>query len=178
MVPDNLKKTVIEKVNDLEGRVDAVLLGYGVCNSLKDITKQFRVPTVQPVGDDCIAILLTPEEYDRERKKCAGTFYNTPYFSLQGREWHEEWLRREMPNYKELGLTVDWYLEMLYNGYSRILFIDDGCGGDMGEYMDLSRQFAAELKLRHECRGGTLSVLAEALARTKELARDRADSTS
>lgn len=170
MVPENLKRTVIEKVNGLEGKVDAALLGYGICNSLRDITEQLRVPTVQLVGDDCIGVLLTPEGYDNERKKCAGTFYNTPYFSTQGRDWHEEWLRTDMPDYKENGITVDWFIETLYNGYTRMLFIDDTVG-DMDEFIDLSKKFAAELDLSHECTVGTLSLLKDGLGRTKELAR-------
>jgi hypothetical protein len=168
--PEDLKKAVIEKVNSLYGKVDAVLLGYGICNSLKDVTKQMRVPTVQLVGDDCIGVLITPEEYDRERKKCAGTMYHTPYFAKMGREWFERKLRKDIPNYEDLGIDVDWLLQKMFDGYSRVLFIDDGLG-NMEESVKLSRQFAAELKLKHECREGTLSLLADGLARTKELAR-------
>ncbi len=175
--PENLKKTVIDKVNGLEGKVDAVLLGYGICNSLKDITEQLRVPTVQLVGDDCIGVLLTQEEYDRERKKCAGTMYHTAYFAEMGREWFEKKLRKDIPNYEELDITVDWFLERMFDGYSRVLFIDDGLG-NLERSIELSRQFAAELKLRHECRGGTLSLLKEGLARTKEFAEIRSRGAS
>ena len=57
----------------------------------------------------------------------------------------------------------------MFDGYSRVLFIDDGLG-DIEKYMELSRQFAAELNLRHECRLGTPEILEECLAMTKELA--------
>jgi hypothetical protein len=167
--PEELKKKVVEKVNSLEGKVDAVLLGYGICNSLKGITNQMKVPTVQLVGDDCIGVLITPEGYDRERKKCAGTVYHTPYFAKMNREWTEKKLRSEMPNFEELGIDVDWYLARLFDGYSRVLFIDDGLG-EKEKFLELSRTFAAELKLKHECTEGTLSLLEEGLARTKELA--------
>ena len=167
--PEELKKKVVEKVNSLEGKVDAVLLGYGICKSLKDITRQMKVPTVQLVGDDCIGVQITPEGYDRERKKCAGTVYHTPYFAKMNREWTEKKLRSEMPNFEELGIDVDWYLARLFEGYSRVLFIDDGLG-EKEKFLELSRTFASELKLKHECTEGTLSLLAEGLARTKELA--------
>jgi hypothetical protein len=167
--PEDLKKAVIEKVNSLEGKVDAVLLGYGICNSLKGITNQMKVPTIQLVGDDCIGVLITPEVYDRERKKCAGTMYHTPYFSQMGREWYEKKMRKDMPNFEELGISIDWFLEKMFDGYSRVLFIDDGLG-EKEKFLELSRTFAAELKLRHECTEGTLSLLEEGLARTKELA--------
>ena len=168
--PENLKKAVIDKVNGLEGKVDAVLLGYGICNSLKDVTKVMRVPTVQLVGDDCIGVMLTQEEYDRERKKCAGTMYHTPYFAEMNKEWFEKKLRMELPNFEELGISVDWFLEKMFEGYSRVLFIDDGLGG-IEKSMELSRRFAADLKLKHECRNGTLAMLKDGLARTRELAR-------
>jgi hypothetical protein len=171
--PEELKKAVVEKVNSLEGTVDAVLLGYGICNSLKDITRQMRVPTVQLVGDDCIGVLITPEEYDRERSICAGTMYHTPYFSKMNREWFERKLREQMPNYEELGVDLDWYLKTMFNGYQRVLFIDDGLGS-MEEFEAMSRRFADELHLRYERRCGTLELLQDGLARTKELARARA----
>jgi hypothetical protein len=167
--PDELKKAVIDKVNSLEGKVDAVLLGYGICNSLKDITSQVKVPTIQLRGDDCIGVLITPEEYAAERKKCAGTMYHTPYFALMNREWFEKKMREHMPNYEELGLSLDWYMQKMFDGYSRVLFIDDGLG-EIEKYVELSKQFAAELNLRHECRLGTAEILKQSLAMTKELA--------
>lgn len=167
--PEELKKKVIEKVNALEGKVDAVLLGYGICNSLRDVTKELRVPTVRLEGDDCIGVLITPEEYERERKHCAGTLYHTPYFAKMGREWFERDMRKKMPNYEELGIDLDWFLEKLFEGYSRVLFIDDGLGGTEG-YKQMSRQFAQELRLRHESRDGTFIMLVDGLAKTKALA--------
>jgi hypothetical protein len=167
--PEELKKVVIEKVNALEGKVDAVLLGYGICNSLKDVTKDLKVPTVQLVGDDCIGVLITPEEYEKERRKCAGTMYHTPYFALMGREWFEKKMRVQMPNYEELGIDLDWYLSKMFDGYSRVLFIDDHLE-DIDKYLALSRQFAIDLKLRHECRLGTMELLQQGLTSTKELA--------
>jgi hypothetical protein len=167
--PEELKKAVIDKVNALEGKVDAVLLGYGICNSLKDITSQVKVPTIQLRGDDCIGVLITPEEYAVERKKCAGTMYHTPYFALMNREWFEKKMREQMPNYEELGVSLDWYLQKMFDGYSRVLFIDDGLG-DIEKYVTLSKQFATELNLKHECRLGTPEILEQSLAMTKELA--------
>jgi hypothetical protein len=127
------------------------------------------VPTIQLVGDDCIGVLITPDEYDKERKKCAGTMYHTPYFALMGREWFEKKMRVQMPNYEELGIDLDWYLSKMFDGYSRVLFIDDHLE-DVDKYLALSRQFAIELKLRHECRLGTMELLQQGLTSTKELA--------
>jgi hypothetical protein len=167
--PEDLKKAVIEKVNALEGKVDAVLLGYGICNSLRDVTEQMKVPTVRLMADDCIGVLITPEEYEKERKICAGTMYHTPYFAKMGREWFEKKMREQMPNFEEMGIDVDWFLARMFDGYSRVLFIDDGLG-EIEKFQELSKQFARELNLRYDSRGGTWSVLIEGIERTKELA--------
>jgi hypothetical protein len=168
--PEDLKRAVIERVNSLEGKVDAVFLGYGICNSLKDVTNSLKVPTITLAEDDCIGVLLTTDEYNKERKKCAGTMYHTPYFADFGVEWYEKNLKKRMPNYEELGLDLKWYLDQLFNGYSRVLYIDDGLGDkEKGEAH--SKEFAEYMKLRHESRMGTLSMLESGIERTKELAR-------
>ncbi len=172
--PDDLKRAVIEKVNSLEGEVDAVFLVYGICNSLRDVLKDMKVPTVALKEDDCIGVFITTGEYNKERKKCAGTMYHTPYFSLMGKEWFERKLTENMPNYKEIGLDVDWYMSKMFDGYSRVLFIDDGLD-EIEKYRELSKEFAIELGLTHESRMGTLEVLRDGLARTKELAKGIAE---
>jgi hypothetical protein len=172
--PEELKKAVVDKVNSLEGKVDAVLLGYGICQSLKDITKKMRVPTVQLKEDDCIGVLITSEEYERERKICAGTMFHTPAFCEMGEAWFEKDMRKkmseeQMKDFLDQGYDTMWFLRTLFNGYSRTLFIDTGIG-DREHYLALSREFAAKLDMRHECRDGTLDVIRDALRRTKELA--------
>jgi hypothetical protein len=168
--PDKLRATVVDKVNALEGKVDAVLLAYGICNSLKDVTDELLVPSVRLQADDCIGVMITPQQYEVERKRCAGTFYHTPYFAKMGREWFENEVRSKMPDFEELGLDLDWYLDQLFGGYARVLFIDDGLEG-IEVYEGMSRRFAEERKLRFERRHGTLSMLAQGLAMAKELAR-------
>ena len=54
------RSTVIEKVNSLEGKVDAVFLGYAIRQSLKGVKDELRVPTVIVDADDCIGALLSP----------------------------------------------------------------------------------------------------------------------
>jgi hypothetical protein len=129
-----------------------------------------KVPTVQLEGDDCIGVLITTDEYNRERKVCAGTMYHTPYFAKMNREWFEKKLREQMPNYQELGIDADWFLRRMFDGYSRILFIEDGLD-EIERFKAMSRQFAEELNLRFESRMGTFNCLTDGLLRAKELAR-------
>lgn len=172
--PEDLKRTVVQKVNALKGKVDAVFLGYGYCQSLKGITEKMAVPTIMIEADDCVGAFLTPIGYERERKKCAGTWYATPAFCEMGRAWFQKRLESQMPaeqrkELEEAGIDASWFLSRLFEGYSRALFIDTGIG-DREYFEALSRQFASELNLRHECCEGTLSLVKEALQATKELA--------
>jgi hypothetical protein len=75
----------------------------------------------------------------------------------------------QMKDFLDQGYDTMWFLRTLFNGYSRTLFIDTGIG-DREHYLALSREFAAKLDMRHECRDGTLDVIRDALRRTKELA--------
>lgn len=174
--PEELKRAVVEKVNSLKGKVDAVFLGYGICQSLKGITSKMEVPTVMLEEDDCVGVLITSGEYEKERKKCAGTWYATPFFCEKGETWFDKKLNKELGEEQAKALEAQgydtmWFLHQLFDGYSRALFIDTRVG-DREYFETLSKSFAAKLNLKHECRDGTLDVLREGLRRTRELAKN------
>jgi hypothetical protein len=165
-----LKNTVIEKVNALEGKVDSVFLGYGYCQSLKGITEQLRVPTVMLETDDCIGVLLTPSEYESEKKICTGTWFNSPFWAEMGiarqiKELHIDKMKN--PRHEPM-----WFIRKFFEGYSRCLYVDTGVG-ERDRYEALSMEFARELGLRHESRDGTLRLLIEGLDSAKRLASSR-----
>ncbi len=168
--PQDLKREVVDHVNRLQGQVDAVFLVYGICNSLKDVVKELRVPTVTIDADDCVGALMTTKEYAREKKTCTGTLFAIPFVSEMGTEYFQKEFESQMPNHAELGVDVDWFLGILFDGYSRLLFVDTGVG-DREHYELRSRKFADELGLRFDACKGTLDVLQERLNATKELAR-------
>lgn len=166
--PEELKKTIVEKVNSLKGRVDAVFLGYGICQSLKGITNELSIPTVMLEAEDCVGTFLTMPEYDKERKKCAGTWYATPAFAEMGVDYFERDLRKS----KDLDpaqFDIEWYLNALFDGYSRCLYVHSGLG-DRDYFESKARKFSDRLKLIFESRDGTLVVLIDALTQTKSLA--------
>ena len=76
--PEHMRDVIIEKVNSLKGQVDAVFLGYAICSSLENVTERFDVPAAMLPGADCIDALLGTEEYNREKKICAGTWFLSP----------------------------------------------------------------------------------------------------
>lgn len=57
--PDDLKKTILEKLNSLPFDLDAVFLGYGYCQALKGLPPQVKIPAVMLEHEDCIAAMLT-----------------------------------------------------------------------------------------------------------------------
>jgi hypothetical protein len=167
--PQDLKGAVVERVNALQGKVDAVFLGFGTCNSLKDVCKELVVPTVTIEADDCVGALLTNEEYAREKKVCAGTLFAIPFVSEMGIEYFEKELDSKMPDHDQLGLDSQWFLDMLFDGYSRLLHVDTGVG-DRQALQRSSKEMADRLGLRYEEREGTLQILKDCLQRTKALA--------
>jgi hypothetical protein len=163
-----LRERVMDKVNSLRDKVDAVLLGYAVCQSLKGIVRQLPVPTIMLESDDCIGVLITPEEYEREKRVCTGTWFSSPGWAELGvdgavKELHLDVLR-------EQGYDPLYFLKMLFEGYHRCLYIDTGTG-ERERYERLSREFARRLDLRHESRDADLRVLRKAVDQVKELAR-------
>jgi hypothetical protein len=166
--PENLKAAVVEKVNALEGKVDAVFLGYAICQSLRGITKELRVPTIMLEGDDCIATILSPLGYVEEKKQCTGTWFSSPGWAEVGvdgaiKELHLDSMMQE-------GYDPMYFMKMMFEGYQRVLFIDTGVGErDMWE--EKSKDFANRLELRYEARNASLELFEQAFQATKELAR-------
>jgi hypothetical protein len=167
--PEELKQMIVGKVNSLKGRVDAVFLCYGHCQSLKDITSELSIPTVTLDVEDCVGAFLTMPEYDKERMKCAGTWYATPAFAEMGVDYFERDLRKAAANMDTDQFDIDWYLKALFEAYSRCLYVHSGVG-DRERLESLARDFSDRLKLRFESRDGTLVILIDALNRARSLA--------
>lgn len=168
--PDDMRRTIIEKVGALEGRVDAVLIGYATCSSLKDLPEAVKVPSVMLEGDDCVAVLIGQEEYAREKRTCAGTWFSSPGWAEQGLNGVIKALR--LDSMEAEGYDGMYFMRMMFEGYSRCLYVDTGvCPAGCEE---MSRDFAGMLGLRHDRRAGDLSRLSESVQRTKRLAAEAA----
>lgn len=162
--PEHMRDVIIEKVNSLKGQVDAVLLGYAICSSLENVTERFDVPAVMLPGADCIDALLGPEEYAREKKVCAGTWFSSPGWAIEGLNG----LIKELHLDSMEGYDPSFFFDIIFASYERVLFIDTGIG-DPEEYRRMSREFADELKLRLDCRCCNLDRIADTVRRAKEL---------
>jgi len=162
---ENMKRIITEKVDGLYGKVDAVLLGYAICQSLKDIPSELKVPTVMLPGADCIDALLGTEEYNKEKKRCIGTWFSTPGWATEGVDGLIKAFRLDSAE----GYEPQFFLDMMFEDYERCLHIDTGIGKNE-EYAEMSEDLADRLGLRLECRScNGLKVIEDAIARVKEM---------
>ena len=64
------------------------------------------------------------------------------------------------------GYTPEFFLKLMFDGFSRCLFIDTGI--DCSEQCQKNyEEFAGVLGLRHECTNGSLELIREAWLETK-----------
>jgi len=168
---DELRAKVQDKVNALEGSVDAVFLGYAICQSLSGIVSHLRVPTVMLEGDDCIAAILGPVEYERQKRLCGGTWFNTPGWALRGIDGAIKELH--LDSMVDQGYEPKFFLDMLFENYELCVYVDTDVG-EAEQYEGLSRKFAEELGLRHENRPCGTKNLSRFLNRARELAHSKA----
>lgn len=171
--PQEMKAKIIETVNKYEGQLDAMFLGYAVCQSLEGVTSELKVPTVMLNGADCIDAILTTPEYNAEKRICAGTWFVTPGWAEQGinglvKEFHLDSVE---------GVDPQYFLDMLFDSYQRCLFIDDGIGNE-DAYREKAEEVARTLKLNLDCRKCGLDSMRETLQKAKALAMENAGNRS
>ena len=162
--PQEMRAKIIETVNKYEGELDAVFLGYAICNSLEGVTGVLKVPTIMLNGVDCIDAILTPDEYNKEKKICTGTWFMTPGWAEAG----VEGLIKEFHLDSVEGFEPQYFLDMLFDSYQRCLFIDDGIGNE-DYYRKRSESVAEGLKLKLDCRKCNIDAIRETIAQVKLL---------
>ena len=161
-----MRKVILEESKEFVGKVDVLFLGYAVCSSLERITDELPLPSVMLRGCDCIEAILGPEEYAAEKKACTGTWFNTPGWALEGTKG----LIKELHLDSIEGFEPEFFFDIIFDSYQRTLFLDTGIG-DEDHYMELSKKFAEELNLRHDCRKCDVNRISETLQQAKNLAK-------
>ncbi len=164
---EEMRQTVLEKVNALKGKVEAVFIGYAICQKLNGLPKETLVPSLMLDGDDCISVLLGPIEYAKEKAICTGTWFSTPGWAEQGMQAVIKELH--LDSMVDQGYDPMYFVDIIFQSYGRCLYIDTGVG-DSRQYESRSAQFAEQLRLPHSSRQGDIGRLAEGIRKTKELA--------
>lgn len=162
--PEELKKAIIDKLSSLHTEADVVFLGYGYCQALKDIQKLVTIPVVMLEYEDCIAAMLTTERYHSEKHNGGITWFYPAGWAVNGMPGMVRLF--ELDCMAEEGYEPEYFLKMMFDGFSRCLFIDTGIGC-AEQCKSHSEEFALALGLRHECTHGSLDHIREAWARAK-----------
>ena len=161
--PKDMKNKILETVGKMEDKVDGVLIGYAICQSLEGITNEIKVPAVMLPGADCIDALLTTDEYNKEKKICPGTWFVSPGWAEEGKNG----IIKELHLDAVEGYPPEFFLDILFASYERTLFIDTGIGNEE-EYRKKSESLAKELKLTHSCRKCNLDQFRDAIKELKD----------
>lgn len=154
--PETMKKTLMAKVNSLEGKVDVVFLGYAHCQALKGLPLRLNVPTVMIEHEDCIAALMGTEQYHGQKKNGGITWFYPSGWAIYGKDGMNKLFH--LDSVKGQGYSPEDVLKLMFDGFSRCLFIDTG-QGDIDKALERSKEFATCLGLRHEETDGSLEVI-------------------
>ena len=154
--PDLLSKTLCQRIEVLQNEVQAIVLGYGRCQALDKIPRNYKVPVYSPRAEDCIGVLLGQERYDQELRNEAGTWFLTPGWTEMGMEFvfHE----LQLNHLAEKNIDPLKIAHRMLKDYTRALFIDTQVGNPK-KLLEKARMIAEEFHLRLETTQGSLVQL-------------------
>ncbi|MDD1771611.1 MAG: DUF1638 domain-containing protein [Methanomassiliicoccales archaeon] len=172
LTPPELRDVILDKLSQLEGKVDAVFLGYGICQALKDVPSMAKVPLAMIETEDCIAALLTPDRYHDEKDNNGITWFYPAGWAEYGMQGITQLFH--LDSVDDERYPPEFFLDLLFDGFKRCLFIDTGMDGSERCYSN-SELLASKLGLRHESTNGTLDLIREAWERTRTIAQQKAE---
>jgi hypothetical protein len=145
--PQELKKSLQEKIDQASQHADVLLLGYGLCSmavvGLRSTTAHLVIPRV----DDCIAIFLgSGDAYKEQANQEPGTYYLT-----------KGWIEVGDTPFQEYHRLVEKYgedkarrmIQLMLKNYTRLGFINTG-QYEIERYREYARKTADEFSLRFE----------------------------
>ncbi|KPK24054.1 MAG: hypothetical protein AMK69_16680 [Nitrospira bacterium SG8_3] len=168
----NRKKTLqeglVEAACEMSPRVDALLLGYGLCGnaleSPEDLLSEAGVPIFIPMDqghpvDDCVGLIMGGREcYYGELCNVAGTFFMIPGWSVHWKRMFEQDFGR---------LSIDM-AKRLFKHYERSLLISTPIMSEDRMSQNV-REFNKLFGFREEACEGTLSILNDTWTKAKAL---------
>lgn len=147
--PERVRDAIVEQINALEGRVDAVFLGYGYCQSLKDVERLVTVPTVLPPYDDCIMFMMSPERYAAEIEHEVGTWFMSPGWAEVAADMVIKELKLDRA--AMYGRDPMEMAKRLFTHYKRGLFFNTGLTpAELEPYRAKAMQFCHDFNLAFE----------------------------
>lgn len=154
--PQELKKSLQEKIEQASQYADVLLLGYGLCSmavvGLRATTAHLVIPRV----DDCIAIFLgSCNAYREQARKEPGTYYLTKGWIEVGDTPFQEY-HRLVEKYGEA--KAKYMIQLMLKNYTRLGFINTG-QYEIDRYRDYARKTADQFNLRFEEIDGSAALV-------------------
>ena len=165
---EELERKIRERLGEMEGKFDAVFLGYGHCQTLKGLPAKVSIPIVMLEYEDCIAAMLPGDEYHREKRSGGITWFYPAGWAKNGPDGLIKLFK--LDSLVSEGYEPIFFMKMMFEGFTRVLFIDTGAG-DIEDSESKSKDLACILCMKHDRREGTTEAIREAVEQTKELAR-------
>ena len=166
-----LQEGLVEAACEMGSRVDALLLGYGLCgNALEkpdELLSDAGVPIFIPMDedhpvDDCVGLVLGGRRaYYEEQCQVAGTFFMIP-------GWTRHWQRIFDKEFGNLSLDM---ARRLFKNYERSLLISTPIMS-IETMQQNSNEFNTLFGLREEIRRGTLDILMDTWNSAKTFLKD------
>ena len=145
--PEELKKTLQDKIDQSSKEAEVLLLGYGLCSMAVVGLLSKSAYLVMPRTDDCIAIFLgSSREYKKQMQKEPGTYYLTKGWIEAGDSPFEEH-KKLIEKYGEE--KAQYMTRLLLKNYKRLGFINTG-QHEIERYRTYARDKAKEFALRFE----------------------------
>jgi hypothetical protein len=147
LVPNQLKQTLQDAIDQAGQEAETVILGYGLCSLAVIGLRATNCTLVVPRVDDCIAIFLgSSSAYQAQASQEPGTYYLT-----------KGWIEVSDTLLDEYNRSVERYgqdqaeriMGIMLRHYRRLVFIDTG-QHDQERYRAYARRTAKQFKLRYE----------------------------
>ncbi|MDD1769665.1 MAG: DUF1638 domain-containing protein [Methanomassiliicoccales archaeon] len=166
LYPDELKSEIMKRLETLEGKVDAVFLGFAHCQALRGLPAMVSVPTAMLEMEDCLAAFLGEDVYGAEKHNGGITWFYPTGWARRGPDGIVKLFH--LDSAKDQGYEPEYFLKIMFTGFKRCMYIDTGVATD--GCRETTQALADRLGLRYVERCGTLNAIREAMLRTKDLA--------
>jgi len=154
--PENLKKTLQERIDAAGKKPGTILLGYGLCSRSVAGLRSETCSLVVPRVDDCISIFLgSRNAYLKQMKAEPGTYYLTKGWIEGGDHLFSSYdqMVERYGNEK-----AEWLMKRMLQNYTRLVFINTGTY-EVEKYREYTKRMAARHGLRfEEIQGSTTLV--------------------
>ena len=159
--PQNLKRVLQDKIDEVSARTDVVILGYGLCSLAVVGLRATTAALVVSRSDDCIAIFLgSCDAYKQQARKVPGTYYLTKGWIEVGDTPFSEHDKLVEKHGEARAMRM---LQLTLKNYTRLAFINTG-NYNLESYRDYARCNSEKFGLRYEEIDGSPTLVQKMIA--------------